>query len=91
VHASSDLGSETTEQKPTPSKTRPGTDSEKRLRERPQHTPHYLARFVFSGLPILFNIEHSHSRSKLSDAITHRRKHLITEFINAIVMLSEAK
>jgi hypothetical protein len=91
MHASTDLGSETPEQKPPPTKTRPGTDSEKRLCERPQHTPHHLARCVFSGQPILFNIEHSHSRSQLSDAITHRWKHLRTESINAIVTLSEAK
>jgi len=91
MHPLANLGSETSEQKSSPTKTRPGTESEERLSKRPEHTPRHLARCVLSGPTILLNIEHSHSRSQMSDASSYHKKHPRTQFLNATVMLSEAK
>jgi hypothetical protein len=85
------LGSESPQQKSSPTETRPGTESEKRLRYRPQYAASHFAGCVLCGLPILFNIEHNHSRSQMLDGNSYFKMHPRTQFLNAVVMLSEAK
>src|SRR5262245_50807420 len=91
MHTSANLCSETAKQESSPTETRPGTESEKRLCKRPQHTASHLVGRVLSSPAILFNVDHGHSRSQMSDARSYHKKYLRTEFINGIVMLSEAK
>ena len=79
MHTSAYLGSETAKQKSSPTETRPGTESEKGLCERPQHTARHLARCVLSGPAILLNVQHAITRNQRSevrglDDIIHREE-----------------
>src|SRR5580765_6330879 len=51
--------SETAKQKSPPAETRPRAEPKKRLGKHPQHAPRDLARRVFPGATILFNLQHA--------------------------------
>jgi hypothetical protein len=67
MHTSANLCSETAKQKSSPTETRPGTESEKRLRKCPKYTASHLARCVLFSPAIFFNIEHASSRDQRSE------------------------
>jgi hypothetical protein len=58
MNASTDLCSETAEQKSSPAETGPGAEPKKRLRKSPQNAATDLTRRVFPGAAILFNVQH---------------------------------
>ena len=91
MHTSANLCSEAAKQESSPTETKPGTKPEKRQRKRPKHAASHLARGVLSRPAIFLNVDHSHLGSQMSIASSYHKKHLKTEFINAIVMLGEAK
>jgi len=73
MHTSANLCSETAKQKSSPTETRPGTESEKRLCKRPHYTACHLARCVLLRSAIFPNVQHSHSRSQLSNASSYHK------------------
>jgi len=80
MHASTNLCAEPPKQKSSPTKTRPGTESEKRQRQRPQHSADHIARCVLPSAAIFFNIQHSLSRVQrgpMTVAITKASKNRI--------------
>ena len=75
MHTSANLCSETAKQKSSPTETRPGTESEKRLCECPYYTASHLARCVLSGPAIFFNVQHGKSEVReISDDISYHKE-----------------
>ena len=58
MNVATNFCSKTAKQKSPPAETRPGTEPKKRLGKHPQHAADDLARRVFSGATILFNVQH---------------------------------